>query len=136
MVSHDSARQWYPRERFIACDTDHFDIARLQRGESGIYQQIKQAIKRAILGAGAVDSNADDHRGKIVTSQPYESEMSDEYENYDARHLSIVLGARSCAPAVGPPQLQLDDAGNQGDDGHLQHLTRRPNRLQSSTNSS
>ena len=52
MVPLDSARQWYPREIFLACNADHTQIAKLKRGEAGIYPVVISAIKQAMLSAG------------------------------------------------------------------------------------
>ena len=58
MVSLDSARQWYPREEFVACNADHIQIAKLKRGENSIYPCVRWAVKKALLGAGDLDSEA------------------------------------------------------------------------------
>lgn len=58
MVSLDSARQWYPREKLVACNADHSQIAKLKRGENGIYPSIRFAIKQALLSAGDLYSEA------------------------------------------------------------------------------
>ena len=52
MVPLDSARQWYPREEFVACNADHSQIAKLKRGENSIYPSVRWAIKKALLSAG------------------------------------------------------------------------------------
>ena len=36
MVPLDSARLWYPREKLMACNADHSQIAKLKRGENSI----------------------------------------------------------------------------------------------------
>ena len=64
MVSLDSARQWYPREKLVACNADHSQIAKLKRGESGIWPEVKGAIKKAMLSAGDLYSDAESHREK------------------------------------------------------------------------
>ena len=58
MVSLDSARQWYPREEFVACNADHKEIAKLKRGENSIYPSVRWAIKKALLSAGDLYSEA------------------------------------------------------------------------------
>ena len=57
MVSLDSARQWYPREEFVACNADHSQIAKLKRGENSIYPSVMWAIKKAFLSAGDLCSD-------------------------------------------------------------------------------
>ena len=58
MVSLDSARQWYPREEFVACNADHSQIAKLKRGENSIYPSVRWAVKKALLSAGDLYSEA------------------------------------------------------------------------------
>ena len=48
MVSADSARLWYPRENCVACSADHSQLAKLKRGENGIYPSVRGAIKQAL----------------------------------------------------------------------------------------
>lgn len=62
MVSLDSARQWYPREEFVACNADHSQIAKLKRGENSIYPSVRWAIKKALLSAGDLYSEAKETR--------------------------------------------------------------------------
>ena len=66
MVSLDSARQWYPREKLVACNADHSQIAKLKRGESGIYPSVKFAIKQAILSAGDLYNEAKSKQHDIM----------------------------------------------------------------------
>ncbi len=58
MVSLGSARLWYPREQLVACSEDHSQIAKLKRGESSIYKSVWWAIKKALLSAGHLYSEA------------------------------------------------------------------------------
>lgn len=48
MVQPDSAQLFWPREELISCHVDHSQIAKLGRGESGIYPSISWAIKSAV----------------------------------------------------------------------------------------
>ena len=66
MVSLDSARQWYPREKLVACNTDHTQIAKLKRGENGIYPSVKFAIKQAMLSAGDLYNEAKSKQNEIM----------------------------------------------------------------------
>ncbi len=52
------AHQWYPRETFVACNADHAQIAKLKRGENSIYPSVRWAIKKALLSAGDLYSEA------------------------------------------------------------------------------
>ena len=60
MVSLDSARQYFPKEKLVACDADHSQISKLKRGESGIYKSVRWAIKYAVLRAA--EAQATSHR--------------------------------------------------------------------------
>ena len=51
MVPPDSAYLFLPRETRVSCDANHTQIAKLKRGESGIYPNVKWAIKQALLKA-------------------------------------------------------------------------------------
>ena len=59
MVPLDSARQWYPREEFVACNADHSQIAKLKRGENSIYPRVRWAIKKAVLKVGGLYSEVE-----------------------------------------------------------------------------
>lgn len=74
MVSLDSARQWYPREELVACNADHSQIAKLKRGENSIYPSVRWAIKKALLSAGDLYSEA---KG-IQYDEPHSSRIADE----------------------------------------------------------
>ena len=49
MVYQDSAQLNFPKEKVVSCYADHSQIAKLKRGESGVYPDIKRAIKQALL---------------------------------------------------------------------------------------
>lgn len=51
MVPQDSACLFLPRENRVACDANHTQIAKLKRGESGIYPNVKWAIKHGVSKA-------------------------------------------------------------------------------------
>ena len=48
MVQPDSAKLFWPQEESIPCHVDHSQIAKLERGESGIFPSISWAVKSAI----------------------------------------------------------------------------------------
>jgi len=48
MVSQDSAKLFYPREKLLAVDENHSQIAKVKFGENGIYPDICSAISRAL----------------------------------------------------------------------------------------
>lgn len=56
MASLDSTRQRYPREKFVACNAYHSQIAKLKRGGNSIYPSVRWAIKKALLRAGDLNS--------------------------------------------------------------------------------
>ena len=49
MVYQDSAQLNFPKEKMVSCHADHSQMAKLRRGESGAYPDIKRAIKQALL---------------------------------------------------------------------------------------
>ena len=49
MVYQDSAQLNFPKEKVVSCYADHSQIAKLKRGENGVYPDIKRAIKQALL---------------------------------------------------------------------------------------
>ena len=49
MVSRDSAQLYFHKETMLSCSADHSQIAKLSRGESGTYPDIKRAVKQALL---------------------------------------------------------------------------------------
>ncbi|KAL8783807.1 MAG: hypothetical protein Q9195_009274 [Heterodermia aff. obscurata] len=66
MVSLDSARQWYPREKLVACNADHTQIAKLKRGENSIYPSVKFAIKQAMLSASDLYSEVKSKQNEMI----------------------------------------------------------------------
>ena len=51
MVLPDDAKLFYPREKLLAVNENHSQIAKVKRGEGGIYPRIRFAINRALFGA-------------------------------------------------------------------------------------
>lgn len=133
MVSLDSARQWYPREKLIACDADHSQIARLKRGESGIYTLILSAIKQAMLSVGDLYSDTDAPYNIPTMSQVYHSgKSSDDRSNLD-RHRSVPLGSRSYDRAADQSWPDLEFHLDQGKDGNPGESRRGTHQLQRSS---
>ena len=54
MVTPDSAQQYWPREKSFACNTDHSQLAKLKRGENGVYPNIRRAIQQKIHTSAAI----------------------------------------------------------------------------------
>jgi hypothetical protein len=64
MVTPDSARQYYHKEKLVSADSDHSQIAKIKKGQNGIYPAIKSAIKHGLAStaeivAGAGETNAE-----------------------------------------------------------------------------
>ena len=115
MVSHDSARLWYPREERVASNADHSQMAKLKRGESGIYPSVRWAIKQALLSAADL-YNGGKQQGENGTSHdasedepPLRPGILD-----DSHHeSSISLETRVAGLVAGQPMSQSEDATNQ-----------------------
>ena len=58
MVYQDSAQLNFPKEKMVSCNADHSHIAKLRRGESGAYPDIKRTIKQALLRVVEEQANA------------------------------------------------------------------------------
>ncbi|KAL8748381.1 MAG: hypothetical protein Q9184_007347 [Pyrenodesmia sp. 2 TL-2023] len=114
MVSLDSARLWYPGEKHIACDSDHSHIARLKRGENGIYTLIRSAIKQAMLSIGDLYSEADVHYQNTAMSQAYDSDKPGDDRSNLERHRPVPLVSRSYGPAADQPRPDLERHVDQG----------------------
>jgi hypothetical protein len=59
MVTPDSARQYYPKEKFVSADSDHSQIAKIRKGQNGIYPAIRSAIKHALVGTARMVAGAE-----------------------------------------------------------------------------
>lgn len=59
MVSPDSAQQFYFKEKCVSANTDHSQIAKLKKGQSGIYSNVKSAIKHALTSTAKIMATAD-----------------------------------------------------------------------------
>ena len=100
MVSLDSARQWYPREKLIACDADHSQIAKLKRGESSIYPDIKRAIRQAMLTVGDLYSEVEGKPNNRVTSPSHGPDTTDPRELLAFDHSSLGPSKSRPSPSV------------------------------------
>ena len=58
MVSLDSARLFYPREMLFAAYENHSQIAKLKRGEGGIYPSIRSTISQALFSSAGTPAGA------------------------------------------------------------------------------
>ena len=114
MVSLDSARQWYPREKLVACNADHSQIAKLKRGESSIYPSVRWAIKQAMLSAGDLYNEAKiyNHGSTMHTAhEPHTAHPS--FLQTSNPHSSVPLELRPTGPAEGQPRSRSEDAIDQ-----------------------
>ena len=121
MVSLDSARQWYPREEFLACNADHSQIAKLKRGENSIYPSVRWAIKKALLHAGDLYSEAK----KTRYSESRNLESADETPGIRRsllqlthRQASTPSYDRTADPALTPSRSPSDNTIDQ----HIRHV--------------
>ena len=116
MVSLDSARQWYPREEFVACNADHIHIAKLKRGENSIYPSVQWAIKKALLSAGDLYSEANGtHYGESRNLQSaYEaSAVRPSLLQVRHRQISIPSDDRIAGLASAPSRVPSEDTMDQ-----------------------
>ena len=108
MVYQDSAQLNFPKEKMVSCYADHRQIAKLRRGESGAYPDIKRAIKQALLHVAEDQANAGLSRlqrssgGKAVVEEQWRENGDDINE------------PRSQQPTFPAEDSHLDDAQSPG----------------------
>ena len=122
MVSLDSARQWYPREEFVACNADHSQIAKLKRGENSIYPSVRWAIKKALLSAGDLYSEAKGtHDGEPRNLESADEASAIRRSLLQVRHRQTPIPSidRTADPAPMPSRSPSEDTIDQ-------HIKRRP----------
>ena len=54
MVGPNSARLDYKKEKCVSVDCDHSQIAKLKKGEGGIYPTVKSAIKHGLVSTARI----------------------------------------------------------------------------------
>ena len=116
MVSLDSARQWYPREEFVACNADHSQIAKLKRGENSIYPSVRWAIKKALLSAGDLYSEAKETRyseSRNLESADEASSIRRSLLQVAHRQVSTPSNDRIADPALTPSRSLSDNTIDQ-----------------------
>jgi hypothetical protein len=59
MVSQESAIQNLPREKKVSSDANHSQIAKLKKGENGIYNSVKSAIRHGLVSTAKIVAGAD-----------------------------------------------------------------------------
>ena len=116
MVPLDSARQWYPREEFVACNADHSQIAKLKRGENSIYPSVRWAIKKALLSAGDLYSEAKGYHNSYpqhLSSVDESSAMRRSLLEASHRQVSVPSNERLVDPTPLPSRSHSENAINQ-----------------------
>lgn len=66
MVTLDSARQYYPKEKLVSADSNHSQIAKIKKGQNGIYPSVKSAIKRGLVSTARIVAGA----GEAIAETP------------------------------------------------------------------
>lgn len=54
MVEPDSARLDYKKEKCVSVDCDHSQIAKLKKGEGGIYPTVKSAVRHGLVSTARI----------------------------------------------------------------------------------
>ncbi|KFY00368.1 hypothetical protein V490_01391 [Pseudogymnoascus sp. VKM F-3557] len=60
MVGPNSARLDYRKEKCVSVDCDHSQIAKLKKGEGGIYPTVKSAIKHGLISTARIVAGKED----------------------------------------------------------------------------
>ena len=116
MVPLDSARQWYPREKFVACNADHSQIAKLKRGENSTYPCVRWAIKKALLSAVHLDSEVKGTHHSYpqhLRGVDESSTMRRRLLEASYRRVSLPSNERLLEVAPLPPKPRSENAFNQ-----------------------
>ncbi|KFY85713.1 hypothetical protein V500_08165 [Pseudogymnoascus sp. VKM F-4518 (FW-2643)] len=94
MVSRDSAQQFYPREKLVSADCDHSQIAKIKRGQNGIYPAVKSAVKHGLVSTAKIVAGA----GAVMNeSSRFESKLQD-----------LHIGLDQSSPPPYPPRNRND----------------------------
>ena len=107
MVYQDSAQLNFPKEKTVSCHADHSQMAKLRRGESGAYPDIKRAIKQALVHVAEEQANVGLSRlqlrwgGKAVIEEQWRHNEDDINESRPER------------PPFPAENFPLDDAQSQ-----------------------
>ncbi|OBT39216.1 hypothetical protein VE00_10383 [Pseudogymnoascus sp. WSF 3629] len=97
MVSRDSAQQFYPREKLVSADCDHSQIAKIRRGQNGIYPAVKSAVKHGLVSTANIAAGAG---SAMNESLRFESTFQD-----------LHIGLNQSSPPPYPPG-NLNDSGS------------------------
>jgi hypothetical protein len=63
MVELDSAQLYFPKESLMSSESDHTQMAKIRKGEGGIYSRIKATVRQGLVTTArivaSVESNPD-----------------------------------------------------------------------------
>lgn len=108
VVYQDSAQLNFPREKMISCHADHSQIAKLRRGESTAYPDIKRAIKQALLRVAEEQANI------RVSRLQLHSGLQAVIEERSRHNVDYIKGSGPEQTPVPAGKSPLDDAQSQG----------------------
>ncbi len=108
MVYQDSAQLNFPKEKMVSCYADHSQIAKLRRGESGAYPDIKRAIKQALWWVVEEQANVGLSRLQLPLGVKAGVE---ERSRHNGDDIKGSIPGRTLVPAG---ESRLDDAQSQG----------------------
>ncbi|OBT72109.1 hypothetical protein VF21_09192 [Pseudogymnoascus sp. 05NY08] len=89
MVSRDSAQQFYPREKLVSADCDHSQIAKIRRGQNGIYPAVKAAVKHGLVSTARIVAGA--------------GAAMNESSRFDSKFQDLHIGPNQSSPPPYPP---------------------------------
>jgi hypothetical protein len=61
MVELDSAQLYFPREQLMSAEADHKQIAKVKKGEGGIYSRIKSAVRQGLVSTARIVASVEAH---------------------------------------------------------------------------
>ena len=108
MVRKDSAQLNFPKEKMVSCHADHSQMAKLKRGESGAYPDIKRAIKEALLHV------AEDQANVGLSRLQLQSGAKAVVEGHWRHNEDDIHGSRQERPPFLAVKPSPDDAQSQG----------------------
>ncbi|KFZ14209.1 hypothetical protein V501_03348 [Pseudogymnoascus sp. VKM F-4519 (FW-2642)] len=97
MVSRDSAQQFYPREKLVSADCDHSQIAKIKRGQNGIYPAVKAAVKHGLVSTAKIVAGA--------------GAAMNESSRFESKFRDLHIGPNQSSPPPYPPG-NLNDSGS------------------------
>jgi hypothetical protein len=92
MVSPDSAQQYYSKEKRVPVDADHSQLAKLKRGQNGVYPNVKSAIKHGLISTAKIMARADAGLDPTTVLEKVCTR-----EIWQRCELTVYLGSSQCA---------------------------------------